>query len=352
VTVDLRELEREAERVLGRTVFDYFAGGADDEVTLRENASAWESLRLRPRVLRGVEAASTETTVLGARIGTPTLVAPIAYQSMAYPDGETATAKGTAAADGLLILSTRTTMPLEEVVAASDGSPVWFQVYVFRDRAWTEELVDRAREAGFRALVLTADTPILGRRIRDERNVFRVPPLVETAHVRSIRTRSAPDHRGVGLQEPRLTLRDIAWLRERSGLPVVVKGILRGDDARACVDAGAEAVVVSNHGGRQLDSAVTTARALPEIVAAIGDRAEIYVDGGIRRGTDVVKALGLGARAVLVGRPVIWGLATAGAEGVRQILAAFKEEVSRTLTLCQVPSVDRVGPDLLAEPKQ
>jgi 4-hydroxymandelate oxidase len=349
VTVDLRELEREAERVLGRTVFDYFAGGADDEVTLRENASAWERLRLRPRVLRGVEAASTETTVLGARIGTPILVAPIAYQSMAHPDGETATAKGTAAADGLLILSTRTTTPLEDVVAASDGSPMWFQVYVFQDRAWTAELVDRAREAGFRALVLTADTPILGRRSRDERNAFRLPPPVETAHVRSIRTPSAPDHRGAGVQDPGLGLRDIGWLRERSGLPVVVKGILRGDDACACVDAGAEAVIVSNHGGRQLDSAVTTAQALPEVVAAIGDRAEVYVDGGIRGGGDVIKALAVGARAVLVGRPIIWGLATGGGEGVRQVLDTLRVELARAMVLCQTGSIGKLSPDLVAE---
>jgi 4-hydroxymandelate oxidase len=251
-----------------------------------------------------------------------------------------------------MILSTRTTRPLEDVVAASDGAPLWFQVYVLQDRSWTSELVGRARSAGFRALVLTADTPILGRRIRDERNIFHVPLAVEAAHVRSIRTRSAPDTPGPGSQDPRLTVQDIEWLRERSGLPVVVKGVLRGDDARACVDAGAEAVIVSNHGGRQLDRAVSTAGALPEVVEAVGDQAEVYVDGGIRRGTDVVKALALGARAVLVGRPVIWGLATAGAEGVRQVLVAFQEELSRALTLCQVPSVDRIETDLVSRAEE
>ena len=348
MSVELRDIEHEAERTLGRGIFDYFAGGADREVTLQRNVTAWGSLDLRPHVLRGVDAAATEVTVLGAEIAAPMLVAPIAYQAMAHPDGEVGTAKGTAAAGGLLVVSTRTTKPLEEIAAVSQGAPLWFQVYLLNDRSWTSEVVVRAREAGYRALVLTADAPILGRRKRDERNAFEVPPAVVAAHHRAIGSPSRlPGRDEGGLQDPNIRLEHIAWLRDLSGLPIVVKGVLRADDAHACVEAGAEAVVVSNHGGRQLDSAVPTAVALSEVVAAVGSRAEVYVDGGIREGTDILKALALGARAVLIGRPIIWGLAALGGEGVRLVLEELRESLVRAMVLCQVASVGEIPADLV-----
>jgi 4-hydroxymandelate oxidase len=348
VSLELRDLEREAERTLGRAIFDYFAGGAEREVTLQRNVTAWGSLDLRPHVLRGIDSVATEATVLGTEIAAPILVAPIAYQLLAHSDGEVGTAKGIAAAGGLMVVSTRTTMPLEEIAAASQGSPLWFQVYLLQDRSWIAEVVARAREAGYRALVLTADTPILGRRKRDERNSFQVPPAMVAAHHRAIGSPSRlPGRDDGGLQDPRVRLEDIGWLREQSGLPVVVKGVLRADDAHACVEAGAEAVVVSNHGGRQLDSAVPTAAALPEVVAAVGSRAEVYVDGGIREGADILKALALGAQAVLIGRPIVWGLAALGGEGVRQVLEEMREALARAMVLCQVGSVGEISADLV-----
>ncbi len=349
MSVDVREFERQAERTLGRAIFDYFAGGAEREVTLHRNVTAWGTLDLRPHVLRGIETAGTSATVLGAEIAAPILVAPIAYQSLAHPDGEVGTAKGTAAAGGLMVVSSRTTMPLEEIAAESQGAPLWFQVYLLKDRGWTAEAVARAREAGYRALVLTADTPILGRRRRDERNAFQIPPAVVAAHHRAVGSPSRLAGRDDGgLQDPSVKLEDIAWLGELSGLPVVVKGVLRADDAHACIEAGAKAVVVSNHGGRQLDSAVSTAVALPEVVGAVGNRAEVYVDGGIREGTDILKALAFGARAVLIGRPIVWGLAALGGEGVRQVLEELRASLARAMVLCQVASVGEISPDLVA----
>lgn len=349
--MDLGELERHARERLDPAAYDYYAGGADDEVTLEANVAAWRRLRLRYRVLRDVGAVSTATTVLGTPVAAPVLVAPTAYQRLADDAGEAATARGAQAAGTVMIASTLATVSLEDVAAAAPGAPRWFQLYVRRDRSWTAELVARAVAAGYRALVLTVDLPVLGFRRRDERNNFSLPVGMEMANVGS----AVPKVEGSGLQaytdaelEPSLTFDDLEWLRSLSDLPLVVKGVVRADDARACVDAGAAAIAVSNHGGRQLDSAVATADALPEVADAVGAQAEVYVDGGVRGGTDVVKALALGARAVLIGRPILWGLATGGQQGVAAVLGGFAEEVARAFALCGAASVSEVTGDLLA----
>ena len=345
---DLVELERQARERLDRVAYDYFAGGAGDELTVAANLAAWKRLALRPHVLRDVRAVATETTVLGSPVSMPVLVAPIAYQRLAHPDGELAAADGAAAARTLMVVSTQATTTLEEIAAVAPDAPRWFQLYVYRDRRIAADLVRRAETAGYRALVLTVDVPVPGDRTRDKRNRFKLPPGMELANLVS------PEERVDVVDiaryfDPGLTLETIGWLRGRSGLPVVVKGVLRGDDAAACVDAGAAGVVVSNHGGRQLDGAVATAEVLGEVVEAVAGRAEVYVDGGVRRGADVVKALALGARAVLVGRPFVWGLVTGGADGVRDVLDGYREELERDLALCGVPRVGDVTRDLVVQ---
>jgi 4-hydroxymandelate oxidase len=351
--LDLAALEAEARSRLDPGVYDYIAGGADAELTLADNLAAWSRLRLRPRVLRDVTQVSTATTLLGSQVPTPLLVAPMAYHRMAHPDGEAGSAAGAAAAGAPYICSTQATMSVEEVADAAPDAVRWFQVYVVRDRGWTAELVARAAAAGFRALVLTVDVPLLGNRLRDLRNDFRLPtgmapanaPPAGAARQRELAVDVLAQ---AGQFDPGLTPETVGWLAERSGLPVVVKGVLRGDDALACLDAGAAGVVVSNHGGRQLDGVVATADALAEVAAAVGDRAEVYVDGGVRRGTDVVKALALGARAVLVGRPVLWGLAAGGPAGVERVLSGLAGELRLAMALCGAVSVGNLTSDLIA----
>lgn len=333
--------EEAARSVLPPEVFDYYAGGSFDELSVAANLADWAALRLRPRVLRDVRAVDPGTTLLGEPVPHPVVVAPTAFHRMAHPDGEVATARGAAAAGARFILSTRSTTPVEEVAAAVDGHPFWYQVYVLQDRDLTADLVKRAVAAGATALVLTADVARLGRRLRDVRNGFVAP-----AHLGTVESLDRPDR--LGDQDAGLTFADIGWLREATGLPVVVKGVLRGDDARRCVDAGATGIVVSNHGGRQLDGAISGAAAMVDVMRAVRDDCEVYVDGGIRRGTDVVKALALGARAVLVGRPVLWGLATGGADGVTEVLRELVGELDLAMALCGCRTLGDVTADLLA----
>jgi 4-hydroxymandelate oxidase len=343
----LHELEDRARQVLSPQAYDYFAGAADDERTLAANTEAWERLRLRPHVLRDVSQVTTATTVLKQRMRSPLLVAPIAAQRLAHADGELAMARGAAAAGVPYVLSTLSTVPLEDVAAAAPAGTCWFQLYIRRDRAWSAELVRRAAAAGYRAVVLTVDMPVLGHRRRDDHHPPGLPEGLELVHF-------TPRGEGQWLAataqddlEPGLTFDDIGWVASLSELPVLVKGVLRGDDARRCVDAGAAGVVVSNHGGRQLDTAVTGAEALPEVVAAVGERAAVLVDGGIRSGTDVVKALALGAQAVLVGRPLLWALAVGGEAGVRDLLDELGAQTARALALCGATMLDELTPDLV-----
>ena len=346
--VNLDALEPLARGKLDPAAYDYYAGGAGDEVTLAQNRSAWRDITLRHRALVDVSTRDLSTTVLGQRIAFPALVAPTAFQKLAHPDGECATARG--AAGTIMILSTLSTMLVEDVTAAARG-PVWFQLYVLRDRGLTRELVERAQRAGCKALVLTVDAPLLGRRERDVKRSFALPPGITIANLAQALPRTAHDS-GLAVWfasqlDPSLTWKDLEWLRSITDLPIVVKGIVRGDDAALAVEHGASAVVVSNHGGRQLDGAPATARALPEVVAGVAGRAEVLVDGGIRRGVDVVRALALGARAVLLGRPILWALAAGGEAGVARALSLFAGEIDLAMALCGCADVSAVTRDLL-----
>jgi 4-hydroxymandelate oxidase len=333
------DLESAARSALPDGVYDYIASGSGVEETLPANLAAWREIGLRPRVLRDVSAVDTTTTVLGTEVSSPVLVAPTGYHRLAHPDGEVASAKGTAEAGGLFVLSTRATTPLGDVAAVA--GPWWLQVYVLRDRGLTAEIVQAATAAGARALVLTGDTPYVGSKARPSAYPAAAPGrcLVPALENRA--------DEGTW-QSPAVTFDDIGWLRDVSGgLPVVVKGVLRADDARACLDAGAAALWVSNHGARQLDGAIATARALPEVRSAVGDACEVYVDGGIRTGRDVLRALALGARATFVGRPVLWALATGGGEGVRHLLTSLRDEVTEAFALAGCRSPAEVTGDLV-----
>ena len=337
---NLLELEDMARAKVPRAIFDYIAGGAEDEVTLRRNREAFGRWALRPRVLRDVRKRDTKTVLLGERVSMPVCVAPTSFHALVHPEGEVATARGTAAAETILIASTVSTKPLEEIAAAADA-PRWFQLYVYKDRAVTEELVNRAVKAGYKALCLTADTPVLGRRERDERNAFTLPPGFGIANLKPAGLDGMPEvEQGsafaeyvADLLDSSLTWDDVDWLKSISPLPLVVKGIMTAEDAVLAVDHGIAGIVVSNHGGRQLDSTLGSLDALPEVVAAVRGRIELYLDGGIRRGTDVLKALALGAKAVFVGRPVLWGLALGGADGVRAVLDELRTELDTAMAL-------------------
>jgi 4-hydroxymandelate oxidase len=348
VDAPLEALEDQARRLLPPEVYDYLAGGAEDERSLNDNVAAWARLRLRPRILRDVTDVSVATTVLGIPVRSPVLVAPVAFHRLAHPEGEVGMARASAAAGSLMVVSTRASMTVEDIAAAAPELPLWFQVYVLQDRPWTAELVTRAARAGYRALVLTADTPHVGHRRRDAANGFVLPPGVGMANLPAGAELAVadPDYPGAH-QSPAVTFDDIGWLASISRLPIVVKGVLRGDDAVRCIDAGASALVVSNHGGRQLDGAVAGADALAEVVGASAGEVEVYVDGGIRRGSDVLKALALGARAVLVGRPLLWGLATAGADGAQRVLDQLGAELARDMGLAGACTVDDLTPDLV-----
>ena len=317
--------QERAHALLPPEVHSYYAGGAGEQTTLGEAQAAWRSLRLRPHVLRDVSAVDTTTTLLGTVLDAPVLVGPTAAHGLAHPDGERTTALGTAAAGGLLVLSTRSSLPLEQVPAG----PWWFQAYVMRERSRTLDLVHRAAAAGASAVVLTGDVPWLGDRLGATRAQLTEPLQPGEA------------------QDPSAGLEAIGELAS-AGLPVLVKGVLRADDALACLDAGAAGLVVSNHGGRQLDRAVATAHALPEVARAVDGRAPVLVDGGIRSGLDVLCALALGADAVLLGRPVLWALAAGGARGVEQCLRAVRDDLAHVMGLAGARSLGEVGPDLIA----
>ena len=329
------EYERLAEERLGPGPWSYFAGGADDERTLRWNVEAYARWQLRPRVLCDVTDVSTETTVLGTPVSMPLLVAPVAFHRMAHPEGEAGTARAAAAVGTLMCLSTIATATPAEIAAAAPGALRWFQLYVFKDWGLTEALVEQAIEAGFSALVLTADTPYLGRREGPLRTGFAIPEDVRVPAVDQARGALEPFalHEHFALFSPAVSWHDVERLAAASRLPVVVKGVLTAEDARLACEHGAAAVVVSNHGGRQLDGVPATLDALPEVAEAVDGRIEVYLDGGIRRGTDAVKALALGARAVLAGRAVVWGLAAGGEEGARHVLELLCEEIRLSLSL-------------------
>lgn len=319
-----------------RAAWDYICGGAEDEVTLRENRAAFERTFLRPRYLVDVTTRDLTTTVLGTRIPFPLLLSPTGYQTLLHPEGEVETARGAGASGVLMILSTVSTQSLEQVASAAAG-PLWFQLYLVREAEVNEWLIRRAERNGYKAIVLTVDAYVTGNRERDRRNGFSMDTLpagnlLERTEDAPAPVRAAERHTDLGWKED-LSWRDVEWLRSKTKLPVVVKGLLTAEDAVMAADHGAQAVVVSNHGGRQLDGAPATLEVLPEIVEAVGDRLEIYLDGGVRRGADILKAVALGARAVCIGRPYLWGLAADGARGVAAVIEQFRFEFDVAMAL-------------------
>ncbi len=346
--VDLDALEQNARRVMRPESWVFCDTGADDEITAAENVTAWRRLKLRPRMLRDIVEVDTGVTLLGARLATPIMVAPTGRHHLFHGNGERETARGAAAAGALFVMSTSGSTTVEDVAAEANGVPQWFQLYMQPDRDATAALLDRCVKAGFRALVLTVDQPVPGWSPRAYRT-----PVIASDKVRSVnmvgqpvaRTAYDPDRKGVVMFPT--SFRDLEWLVQRAGMPVVVKGVLRADDAMRCVGCGVKGIMVSNHGGRHLDTTVTTAEVLHEIATAVGDSAEVYVDGGIRRGTDIVKALALGARAVLLGRPPLWGLSVAGSAGVAAVLAHMHDEMVRAMRLCGANSLAALTPDLV-----
>jgi len=340
VLVNVADYARAARRKLAKDVSDYYEGGALDEITLRENIASWEKLKLYYHVLAGIGPREINTTVLGQAISMPIVVAPTAFHKLACAEGEVAAAKAARAEKTLFILSSLSNTAMEQVLAVA-ASPRWFQLYIYKDREITRALVQRAEAAGAEAIVLTVDAPGLGTRERDMRNQFTLPEGLSVENLAPLGKGNLPDVTGSGLAayvrdnfKSDLGFDDLDWLCGCTGLPVVVKGVCRGDDARRATVHGAKALVVSNHGGRQLDTAPATCQVLPHVVDATGDRCEIYADGGIRRGSDVLKAVALGARAVMIGRPILWGLCVAGEQGATHVLEILRRELDEAMLLC------------------
>ncbi len=326
--INVLDYEALAQARMEAGAWNYFASGSDDEVTLRANRIAFERIRLRPRVLVDVSACAMHTTVLGTPISMPVMIAPTAFHSLAHPEGECATAQAAGRSGTLMVVSSSSTRSLEDIAREGNG-PLWFQLYV-HDRKSAEDLVHRATAAGYRALVLTVDSPRWGHKERAIRSGFRVPQKANFSETET------------ALDVIPLTWESLAWLRSLTTLPLVLKGILTAEDAELAVKHEVDGIIVSNHGGRQLDSVPASIEALPEVVEAVNGSCEVYLDGGIRRGTDILKALALGARAVLVGRPILWGLAVSGAEGAYNVLELLRAELERAMQLAGRPTLDSI----------
>ncbi len=355
-TVDA--LEARAREVLPHPVYDYYAGGAGDELTLVANRDAYRRVFFRPRVLADVARVDTSLTLLGLDLEHPVVLAPTAFQRLAHPDGEAATARAAAATGALLVASSLSTLTVEDIAAAAPGAPRWLQLYVFKDRGLSEALVRRGEEARCSAVCLTVTVPVEGNRERDARNRFTLPTGVEMANFTGHAQARFPDGGGgSGLGafihqqfDPSLTWEALEWLRSLTDLPIVVKGVVTPEDARLAVQHGAAAVAVSNHGGRQLDGAEPTLMALPRVADAVDGRVPVLVDGGVRRGGDVARALALGARAVMIGRPYLWGLAVGGQAGVEHVVRLLVAELRRTMALLGRPSLEALDRSAVVVP--
>jgi 4-hydroxymandelate oxidase len=345
--VTLNDFEAFARERMDPGAYDYVAGGAWDEISLRESVKAWQRYRFVPRVLRETREIDPSGTFLGRRASLPVAVAPMAFQDLAHPLGELAAVAGAAALGVPYCLSTASSRTIEEVAAAAPDAERWFQLYFVESFELTRELVERAAAAGYRGLVVTVDLPVLGYRDRDRRSRFVIPPRVNVGE-----TAEAPPGAPAGPAEEQpvvLTWDDLGRIRSWTGMPFIVKGILSPDDARRAADIGVDALVVSTHGARQLDRVIATAHALPGIVDAVGDRCEVWVDGGIRRGLDVITALAMGATGVLLGRPIYWALATAGQAGVERALEILRQEIAIALPLIGVSSPAEMSRAYLVE---
>lgn len=339
--INVFDYEALARERMAPATWDFYQGGSEDEVTLRGNRSAFERLCLRPRVLTDVTTIDPHTSVQGSAIDVPILIAPTAFHRLVDAEGECATARATTQAGTIMIAGTFASRSLEEIAASARG-PLWFQLYVYRNRTITQTLIQRAEAAGYRAIVLTVDVPRLGRRERDIRNAFTLPSDVYAANFTA--DLIEPGY----IPEPAVITWDtVAWLRSITALPIILKGILTAEDAMLAVEHGAAGVIVSNHGGRQLDGAIASLDALPEIASVVPPTCEVYMDGGIRRGTDVLKALALGARAVLIGRPGLWGLAVNGSHGVWHVLELLRTELMHAMALVGCSDIKSISPSFV-----
>ncbi|MAB84145.1 MAG: alpha-hydroxy-acid oxidizing enzyme [Phycisphaerae bacterium] len=354
--MNLRDFEAVAMTSIGRMAFDYYAGGADDEITLFENTAAWGRARLLYRVLADVADRTVGCTVLGHELSMPVMAAPTAFHRMAHDEGELATVRATTGAGTAMILSSLSTVDVEDVLAAASG-PVFFQLYLYKDREISRELIERVTAAGCAAIILTVDAPLLGNRERDEQNGFALPDGISIRNLTARGPLACDSDGGSGLakfvrdhQDPGLRWEHLEWLRSITNLPIVLKGICRRDDAVRAFDAGASGIVVSNHGGRQLDTSPPTFEVLPGICEAVAGRGEVWVDGGIRRGTDVIKALACGATATLIGRPILWGLAADGQAGVERVWRIMAEELDLAMALAGCRNVGEITRDLVQLP--
>jgi isopentenyl diphosphate isomerase/L-lactate dehydrogenase-like FMN-dependent dehydrogenase len=346
--INVFDFETLARERMEPSAYDYYAGGANDERTVTDNLRAFERLVIRPRMLAGVREVDTRATLLGVPLSLPVALAPTAFNRLGHPDGELAAARAAGAAGTLMCCSTIASSSLEEIAEAATG-PLWFQLYVYRDREVTRDLVRRAESAGYRALVLTVDTPRLGRRERDVRNRFALPANISIRNLERYGTPEALRWAASSsfteyvhaLLDDSLTWESVAWLRSITSLPILIKGVLTAEDAELCVQHGIAAIVVSNHGGRQLDGAIATMDALPEVVRQVEGRVPVLIDGGVRRGTDIFKALAIGASAALIGRAYLWGL-TDGEAGVRKVLEIFRTELALAMALAGCATVEAI----------
>jgi len=349
--VDVPDYARMAPSRMSHLAWEYMNGGAADELTLRWNLESYQKIRLRPNLLVDVSKVDTRVTLLGCELPFPILLAPAAYHKLIHPEGELATARGAGEAGALLVASTTATTSLEDIAGAATG-PLWFQLYVQPDRDFTRTLVGRAEQAGYQALVVTVDAPVLGPRYRETRSGFTLPEGMERANLRGLEAATGAQRAREGTiysaaLDPTVTWKDIEWLRGLTSLPVLLKGILNPDDAGRAVDAGVQGIIVSNHGGRNIDTVPAGIEALPGVVAKVAGRLPVLVDGGIRRGTDVLKALALGAAAVLVGRPYLYGLAVGGAGGVTHVINILRRELEMAMASTGRPTIASIDSSVL-----
>lgn len=357
--LNVAEYEKYAKDNLPRNAHGYYASGSNDMITLRENRAAYSRLRILPKVLIDVTKVDTETTVLGEKVSSPICVAPTAMQKMAHPDGECATSRAAARHNTLMTLSSWSTIPLEEVAEAAPGAYRWFQLYVYKDRAVTLDLIKRAERAGYKAFAVTVDTPVLGRREADIRNKFSLPKHLTMGNFTAVGGDHASGTKSAGstgsglasyvasLIDKSLSWKDIAWLRKNTTLKIVVKGVMTVEDALISVKNGVDGIWVSNHGARQLDTTPATIEVLADICKAVGTRCEVYLDGGITRGTDVIKAVALGARAVFLGRPILWGLTHSGEDGVYNVLKLLNDEFVLAMQLTGAVKISDLKPSII-----
>ncbi len=349
--INIYEFEALSNERLPKTESDFIAGGATDEITLRRTREVFDSIMLRPRMLVDISEMDLSTTVLGQRIEFPVMADPSGGHARAHPEGELATARVTGAMGTVMVLSSGSSYTLEDVAKAATG-PVWWQQYLYGDRGLTMELADRAKDAGYSALCITLDSTVQAKRERNIRNNYSSPPSPNYAHLElnewQLWDVSSDAPRGVNaLVDRKATWSDIEWLVERTSMPVVVKGVMTGEDGRRAAESGSRGIIVSNHGARQLDTTFASVEVVPEVVEAVEGRAEVYLDGGIRRGTDVLKALALGARAVLIGRPLFWGLAVDGEAGLQTVMGFLKDELAQSMGMCGRPTIDSIDTSLI-----